>query len=314
MPNPLDLRRLRHLRSIVTEGSLTAAAARLGLSQPALSASIKSLEADLGVTLLERHRHGAVATPHADVLVAHARSIEMELDGAWSSIARLKGSELVSLRIGCGPAEATRLLPMALMRLRATDPGMRVFVEYGLNEALMPMVRRGEVDCALSSIPRSAAHPELQHEALHPDSAVIVARVGHPLAARRTPTVKDLAAYPWVLARHWELERRALDELFSQAGMKPVEAQIETTSAVLMKAVVMHSDFLTFVPREMIVWEERANLLRPLKGIHSTWERHVGITTRRDAPPGAPAQRLIAALRESAREFGRRRPAPSDIG
>jgi DNA-binding transcriptional LysR family regulator len=306
MPNPLDLRRLRHLRSVVTEGSLTAAAARLGLSQPALSASIKSLEADVGVPLLTRHRHGALATPHADVLVAHANRIERELDGAWSSLARLKGSAVVSLRIGCGPAEATRLLPMALMRLRTIHPELRVFVEYGLNEALMPMVRRGDVDCALSSIPRSAAHPELRHEALHSDSAVIVARVGHPLAARRTLAVRDLAAYPWVLARHWELERRALDELFAQAGLRPLEAQIETTSAVLMKTVVMQSDFLTFVPREMIVWEERANLLRPLKGIHSTWERHVGITTRADAAPDVAIGRLTLALRESAREFNRR--------
>ncbi len=88
--------------------------------------------------------------------------------------------------------------------------------------------------------------------------------------------------------------------------MKSVEAQIETTSAMLMKTIVMQSDFLTFVPREMIVWEERANLLRPLKGIHSNWERHVGITTRRDEPTSVPAQRLIAALRESARAFNRR--------
>jgi hypothetical protein len=55
----------------------------------------------------------------------------------------------------------------------------------------------------------------------------------------------------------------------------------------------------------MIVWEERANLLRPLKGIHSNWERHVGITTRCDETPGEPAQRLINALRESARAFNR---------
>ena len=305
MTNPLDLRRLRHLRAIVTQGSLTGAAAQLGLSQPALSASIKSLEADLGVTLLKRHRSGVSATPYADVLVAHARNIDNELEGAWSNVARLKGSEVVSLRIGCGPSEATRLLPMALSRLRATQPGMRVFVEYGLNEALMPMVRHGDVDCALSSIPRSAAHPELEHDVLHVDSAVVAARSGHPLAARRTLSAQDLAGFPWVLARRWELERKALDELFAQAGMKPIEAQIETTSAILMKAVVMQSDFLTFVPHEMIAWEERADLLRPLKGVRSSWERHVGITTRRDQPLTQPLQLLIATLRETARGLTR---------
>ena len=140
------------------------AAVQLGLSQPALSASIKSLEADLGVSLLKRHRQGVPTTPYADLLVTHARAVDVELDDAWSNIARLKGSEAVSVRIGCGPAEAMRLLPMALERLHVAQPSMRVFVEYGLNESLMPMVRRGEIACALSSIPRSAAHPDLQPE------------------------------------------------------------------------------------------------------------------------------------------------------
>lgn len=306
MSNLLDLRRLRHLKTIVSEGSFTAAAAQLGLSQPALSASIKSLEADLGVSLLKRHGSGVDATPFADALVVHARNIEQELDGAWSTVARFKGGDPATLRIGCGPSEATRLLPMALQQLRVARPELRLFVEYGLNETLMPMVRRGEVAFALSSIPRSAAHPELQHEALYDDTAVVVARTGHPLAARRTLAAKDLAAYPWVLARRWELERKALDELFAQAGMKPIQAQIETTSAVLMKALVLQSDFLTFVPHEMIVWEERSGLMRPLKGVRSTWERHVGVTTRRNQPLPLPAQWLMETLRETALGFSRR--------
>ncbi|MDP1533085.1 MAG: LysR family transcriptional regulator, partial [Rubrivivax sp.] len=75
MTNPLDLRRLRHLQAVLAEGSLTGAARQLGLSQPALSASIKSLEADLGVALLERHRLGVKATAYADLLVASARQV-----------------------------------------------------------------------------------------------------------------------------------------------------------------------------------------------------------------------------------------------
>jgi DNA-binding transcriptional LysR family regulator len=75
---------------------------------------------------------------------------------------------------------------MALDALHASDAGIRVTVLSGLNEALMPMVRRGEIDCALSSVPRTAIDPELQHEALHTDTAVVVAHVDHPLAARRS--------------------------------------------------------------------------------------------------------------------------------
>lgn len=306
MTNPLDLRRIRHLRAALVEGSLTGAAAQLGLTQPALSASIKSLETDLGVRLLERHRSGVTPTPYAESLMTHARSIEHELDGAWSDLTRLKGSQVIGLRIGCGPSESARLLPLALRHLQAVQPGLGVFVEYGLNEMLMPMVRRGDIACALSSIPRSATHPDLEHEPLHVDTAVVVARVGHPLAARRSLAPKDLAAWPWVLARKWELERKALDDWFAQAGLKPVEPQVETTSADLMKALVAQSDFLTFVPHEMIHWEERADLLRPLKGLRSPWERHVGITTRRDEPLSDAAGLFVASLRSIVRGLAKR--------
>ncbi len=300
MANPIDLRRLRHLCAAISEGSLTNAAAHLGLTQPALSASIKALETELGVALLKRHRSGVVATRYADLLVAHAATIEGELETAWARVSQLRGTEAVSVRVGCGPSEATRLLPMALLRLRAAHPQVRVFVEYGLNEVLMPLVRRGEIAFALSSIPRTAVDPDLFHETLHVDDAVVVSRIGHPLARRRVLSGDDLQRYPWVLARRWELERKALDELFAEAGLKPVEPTIETTSAILMKTLVLQSDFLTFVPREMIHWEVRADLLRPLMGFRSSWERHVGITTRREVALAEPAALLAGALRIAA--------------
>ena len=300
MPNPIDLRRMRHLCAAVSEGSLTSAAARLGLTQPALSASIKSLERELGVTLLRRHRSGVVPTRYADLLMSHAANIEIELESAWSRVGQLKGSDAVSVRVGCGPSEATRLMPAALGLLRSTHPEVRVFVEYGLNEVLMPMVRRGEIAFALSSVPRTAADPDLFHETLHVDDAVVVSRVGHPLARRRTLSGEDLRRFPWVLARRWELERKALDELIAEAGMTPIEPAIETTSAILMKTLVLQSDFLTFVPREMVHWEERAELLRPLIGFRSSWERHVGITTRREAALAEPAAWLVEELRQAA--------------
>ena len=306
-PNSLDLRRLRHLHAAVQEGSLTAAAAQLGLSQPALSASIKSLEAELGLPLLERHRHGVHATAYAETLLEHGRRIESELQAAWTGLRRQSQLDAVTLRIGCGPSEASRLLPHALVHLRQSQPQLRVFVEYGLNEKLMPMVRQGEIDGALSSVPRSAAHPELRHEPLHTDQAVIVARVDHPLASRRNPGAAELARYPWVLARRWELERKALDDLFAQAGIEPVQAAVETTSAVLMKTLLMNSDFLTFVPREMVYWEERAGLLKPLKGFRSAWERQVGLTLRRDQAPPPALAALLDSLRHAVRQVLERR-------
>jgi DNA-binding transcriptional LysR family regulator len=304
MTAPIDHRRIAHLVAAARCGSLTQAAAELGLSQPALSKSIRELERGLGVRLLERGRFGVVPTEPGEALVARGRAIEAELHAAIEEVDAIRHSGRGRVVVGCGPSEATRLLPLALEALQASDPGIRVSVLYGLNEALMPMVRQGEVDLALSSVPRTARDPELLHETLHTDTAVVVAHADHPLAHRRSLRPAELAGERWVLARRRELERRALDDLFLQAGLKPIEAEVETTSAVLMKALVLQGRHLSFLPRELIHWEERAGLLRPLPVAAAQWARAVGITRRRRGAPSDAAAALAAALRATAPRLG----------
>src|SRR5690606_22745159 len=208
--------------------------------------------------------------------------VEAEIRGVGEEIAALRRAGSVRMVMGCGPSEATRLLPETLAIFSRRHPEIRVTVLYGLNETLMPMVKRGEIEFALSSIPRTASDPDLTHRILHSDEAAVIARPDHPLAGRRSVAPADLLGQRWVLARRRELERRALDDLFLDAGLKPVEAEIETTSAVLLKTLVMQCrDFLSFIPREMIHWEERAGLLAVLPVAGARWERMVGITLRR---------------------------------
>ena len=300
------LSRLHHLVAAARFGSLTDAAAHLGLSQPALSKSIRALEAAVGVPVLIRSRLGVTPTPAGETLIAHGRVIEQALHQATQDVARLRDAQRQQLVIGCGPSEAVRLLPAALALLHQTHPQIRVTVLYGLNEALMPMVRSAEVEFALSSVPRTASDPDLAHEALLGDRAAVIARTGHPLSARRQVRPADLLQARWILARRQELERRALDELLLNAGLRPVEAEVETTSAELMKSVVMHSDLLTFLPRELMHWEERAGLLCALPVAAPQWARSVGITRLRRARLRPAAAALAGALRQAARPGNRR--------
>jgi DNA-binding transcriptional LysR family regulator len=305
MTSKLDVPRLRQLALIVRERSFSKAAESLGVSQPALSKNIRALERALGVQLLERGRFGALPTTFGLALARHADAIDAELRNAVQEVNALRTAQTGHTCVGCGPSEATRLLPIALNRLRARAPGISVTVLYGLNEALMPMVRHGEVDFAISSIPTRPAVPDLRRIRLHEDSAAVIARSGHPLLARREPlTAHDLVGQQWILARQHELERRALDDVFVEAGLEPPQVTLETTSAVLMKTAVMQSDFLTFLPRELIFWEERAGLLSALQLDAPSWRRIVGLTLRARAGISPAAQALIDSLREVGREFG----------
>jgi DNA-binding transcriptional LysR family regulator len=303
-PTDLDVTRLRQLAVIVRHRSFSKAAEAIGISQPALSKNIRTLERALGVRLLERGRFGALPTEFGLALARHADAIDAELGSARAEIESLRVAHTGHVRIGCGPSEATRLLPVALNRLRSEAPGIRVTALYGLNEALMPMVKHGEVDFGLSSIPARCQDPDLQQIRVHEDRAAVIVRHGHPLVARREAlTAEHLQDQNWVLPRSHELERRALDDVFVAAGFAPPVVAVETTSAVLMKTLVMQSDFLTFLPRELVYWEERTGLLAPLNVAAPSWRRFVGVTVRARAGINPAAQALINVLQAVGREF-----------
>lgn len=300
MSSSLDTRRLQLLAQVVRSGSFSKAAETLGISQPALSKSIRSLEKSLDVQLLERGRFGARPTEFALSLMRHADAIDAELSSAQAEILALRSAKSGALHIGCGPTEATRLLPLALTKLRKSSPDIQLTVSYGLNETLMPMVRSGEVDCALSSIPAVSKDQDLKQVPLHRDQGVVVSRSHHPLARQRKPvTVEQLAQLDWVLARQSELERRAFDDVFIYAGLTPPRPIIETTSTTLMKSMVMQGDVLTFVPRELVYWESRAKQLKVLSVPFLTWERTVGMTTRARGSQSPVKEALLTSLRSA---------------
>ncbi len=289
----MDYRKVQLFLAAVRHGNLTEAAAELGLSQPALSKSLKALERSLGVRLLERGRFGVSPTLYGQALLQHGQVLEAEMRHALDEIEALKGARQGHVRVGCGPTEANRLLPRALQRLAEREPGVRVTVLYGLNEALMPWVKHGEIDFALSSVPARAQDPDLRHEPLFTETAVVAARAGHPLARQAQIAPQRLMDYPWVLPRQRELERLAFDDFFRRHDLTPPQAAIETTSTVLMKSCVMLGDVLTFIPRELIWWEVQAGQLTALDVAGTDWTRIVGLTQRRVGSLG-PAGRLLA--------------------
>jgi DNA-binding transcriptional LysR family regulator len=118
----MDIKALEHFVAACHHGNLTAAAAELGVTQPALSKSIKRLEASLGVRLVERGRFGVRATPMGDKLVVRARLIAAQLASVEQDVAALRGKHRTEVVLGCGPTEATRLLPRAAAELARVRP------------------------------------------------------------------------------------------------------------------------------------------------------------------------------------------------
>src|SRR6202011_4346894 len=147
--------KLHQLAALVTaseSGSLRQAAEKMRLSQPALSRSIRELELETGVKLLERTALGVKATIYGEALILRSKLVEAELRQARDDIAHLRAATHGDLRIGATPVAAFSLLPIVLARFKTSRPQVRVSITDGMGSTLFQQLRQGDLDFVFGRI------------------------------------------------------------------------------------------------------------------------------------------------------------------
>ena len=122
----IDLKRLRHLSTLVQHGNFHRAAEALHLTQPALTRSIQALEAHVGAPLLTRHRTGVEPTELGRLLLRHAGTLEGQVRDLDRELRLAKGLALGELRVGVGPWGGSVLVGPVVGRLNALHPGLQL--------------------------------------------------------------------------------------------------------------------------------------------------------------------------------------------
>lgn len=140
----MELKQLRHFVTVVDEGGISAAARRLGMTQPALSRQIKALEEDLGVVLLDRGARSFALTPAAETLVADARKLLDYCDAMAARVRAAAGGR--PLRIGYSPSLASDFLPLAIERFSQLHPGVRVSLSDTSSMEMQRALIAGKLD------------------------------------------------------------------------------------------------------------------------------------------------------------------------
>lgn len=189
---------LRHFLFVVEHGTFTAAARQAHLSQPALSASIRRLEAHFGARLLHRGREGAVLTAAGEALVPRARASLAALEDGRRAVAEVEGLRAGEVRLGAGTTAATYLLPPVLARYRAMHPQIRYLLREVTSDEAIDALARGELDLAVVSAEG--------YEPWYVDELVLVAAPG-----------VDAKAAPFVTLRQGATSRTLLDLHFPEA-------------------------------------------------------------------------------------------------
>jgi DNA-binding transcriptional LysR family regulator len=303
----LDLKHLRQLTEVADKGSIRAAAESLAITQPALSRSIRSIENELGLKLVERGPRGAELTPAGNRLLSYARIIDANLTSAENELRGL------TEQIAFGMSWLTEMLIAAQLieRVLRNRPGIRLSTVVGDYESLAPRLASGRLEFFVGPPPIGGPRPGITTQPLTQFPAGVVVRAGHPLARQKEVTVEDLVAAQWILPVAGTIPRITYDNSFLRRGVAPPEPLFEVQPlSPVIRQLLRESDLVTILPLVVVEAEVAAGKLKLLP-FDDEIAFSIHLTQRQVRYPSAARDYVIDELKELFRERAKRK-SPAD--
>ena len=302
----LRLRHIELLHALDEVATASAAAARLNLSQPAISKMLQEIESVSRTQLFHRGRRGIEPTDAGRLLIRHATLAVHQFDVA--------GQQLQAMRLGAsallniGASSTLPLLSQAIAALRRQQPSLliRVFVEPP--RQLISKLMVGDIDCALAPLPPDAlSSPEAERMQLRPvmrDRMCVVTSPRHRLARRKKLQWSELMSEQWVLSPPEGLTRQQLVATCLRQHLAPPRPVIECVSFASVRWLLHNDPQLVALTRmHQVIDDVSIGLIALLPVTPMVDLPDVSLITRRgpSADPEALTA-LLAALRAASRQ------------
>ena len=299
----LKFRQLRMVEALARQQSLTRAAGVLGLTQPALTKSVRELEDLLGEPLFERHARGMRLTASGRVVLRYARGALADL-GRLEAELDLKGEVgQASVIVGALPVAAVGVLPGAIIRARAQHPDLRVRLVEGQSETLLAQLEAGEVDLVVGRLYPAVVPDALVREALYAEPISVMVRSAHPLLRIKRPTVKDLAAFDLVLPSFSQRINQDIEQFMAAIGVAASPGSIRSTSRGFIREMLLATDMITVMPRMVMGGDLLRGQVRVLPVPAPAFARPAGVITHPTRGVSGGGRLLIEVLRETVRDL-----------
>ena len=302
----LQPRQLQCFLRVAELQSFSLAAQDLAVSQPALSRTIKHVEAEIGARLFDRTTRTVTLTPAGIELRSVASRLVAEFEGAFGELALFVAGRRGRVIVAALPSVAAVLLPPAIVGFQAAFPEVDVSIQDGLSGSVLDAVREGRADLGITVGPSSS--DTLAYTPLLSDEFGLVCRQDSPLAAK--------AAVPWaIFSEHRFISmspassvRQTTDAAFQQAGVavQPLYGCSFLGTAGHLVAAGLGITALPLLTMPLIAPQPLCwrRLERP------TMSRQIGVVTRRGRSL-APAARHFLAILIRAGEHADGKPAAS---
>lgn len=244
----MELRQLRYLVALAEERHFTRAAAREHVAQPSISQQIRRLEAEVGLTLVDRSTRHVVITEAGELLVARARRIVAQLDAAHAEMEGLRGVQSGHVSVGAmhtmGPVDVS----LALAVFHERHPGVELTVREQSSEELAEMLRVDELDLAFLSVTERIESHGLGLQQLVSEELVAILPRDHELSARRQVRMAELAGDEFIAHRKGARLRELLTSAGRQAGYEP-RVQLESNESQRIRRLVARGLGVAILPR-----------------------------------------------------------------
>jgi LysR family transcriptional regulator, low CO2-responsive transcriptional regulator len=229
----MTLGQLRTFLAVAAAGSVRAAAERLVVTQPAVSAALASLQQEVGVALVTREGRGLRVTPAGEAFAGYARRALGLLDEGVAAAGGAAEPERGKLRLAAVTSAGEHLAPSLLATFLASYPGAEVSLEVGNRRQVWDLLDHHEADLAIGGRPPASATTlaTRAHQLV-----VVAARGAKPVRGRRavrSVSLADLAQATWLLREHGSGTRANAEELLGQLDLDPRVHTLGSNGAIV---------------------------------------------------------------------------------
>lgn len=297
MHNPVNatLKQLRAFVALAQSRSFAEAAARLHLSQPALSNALKTLEESVGGQLLARTTRTFALTPEGEEFLPVALRLLQDWDDAFDDLHSRFALRSGRISIAAMPSFAGNLLPTAIRHYKASYPDVKIALHDVIAEEVVAMVRSGRAEMGISFDP--GEQEDLRFSPLFTDTFIAVLPLDHPLAAQTAVRAADLLRYDVIALQPPSRVRKLINDRLASHALSLTPA-FETHQLMTIGRMVANGLGISIAPslcRQQML--ELGASCRPL--IEPAITEQVGIITRRRYPLSAAAQAMATTLRQT---------------
>lgn len=291
----LDLYRIFYI--VAKEGSISASANILFISQPAITFQIKKLEEQLGVSLFTRTKHGMLLTDEGKVLFDYVKNGIENIYNGENALSNLKNLESGTIRIGVSTTICRNILMPYLERFHAQYPNIDIQINNNISNNLIKELRNGNLDILMLFSP-STDNKDLKIIPIVQVQDIFVGNKKYYDLTKEKTTLNNLKSFPLIFPNSSSNSRIYLNKYLkdNNVDLKP---KLEVVSYNLIVDLIKSGFGIGYVTREFISDELKNKTLYEIKITQSIPKRTIAIATMNKKEPNYSVKKLIEMINKS---------------